>query len=102
MGAETMLYGAVFGSVLILGLSVSVIVLCRRALREHVGFEGEIKTPWFSYRLSTGSTRILNSGDGDSVRARRRAEALGPSHVGAAARSDTDNQLRFESGGHSE
>jgi hypothetical protein len=76
LGADATLYAAAIGSVLFLVLSVPVIVLCQRALREHVGFEGEIKTPWFSYRLRTDAPK---SGDGDSRRASRAADAGDPS-----------------------
>lgn len=75
MGADAMLYGAAIGSVLFLILSIPVTALCRRALRERVGFEGEIKTPWFSYRLSIDTRE---PGDGDSGRARRAGDTHDP------------------------
>jgi hypothetical protein len=93
MGADAMLYGAAIGSVLILILSIPVTVLCRRALRERVRFEGEIKTPWFSYRLRT-ETREPR--DGDSGRACRWADARDSSRVGLAARSDGGTEHGLE------
>lgn len=53
MEADASLFGAAIGLALFLILAVVVVVLCLRAQRRGVGFEGEIKAVGFSFRLKS-------------------------------------------------